>query len=112
MSYLSDIEIAQSAQMAPIQEIAEDMGLSKDDLDLYGNYKAKISAKPDMEKQGKMILVTAINPHTFIVAAPFAVTRPPSKELLEAIKEGENLARDPNAKTYASPKELWDDLGL
>jgi DNA-damage-inducible protein J len=43
---------------------------------------------------------------------PFAVTRPPSKELLEAIKEGENLARDPNAKTYASPKELWDDLGL
>ena len=28
------------------------------------------------------------------------------------IKEGENLARDPNAKTYASPKELWDDLGL
>ena len=43
---------------------------------------------------------------------PFAVTRPPSKELLEAIKEGEELAHDPNAKTYASPQELWDELGI
>ncbi|WP_173384340.1 type II toxin-antitoxin system RelB/DinJ family antitoxin [Fibrobacter succinogenes] len=46
---------------------------------------------------------------------PFAVTRPPSKELLElleAIKEGEQLAHDPNAKTYATPQELWDELGL
>jgi len=40
------------------------------------------------------------------------VTRPPSKELLEAIKEGEQLAHDPNAKTYATPKELWDELGI
>jgi DNA-damage-inducible protein J len=43
---------------------------------------------------------------------PFAVTRPPSKELLEAFKEGEQLAHDPNAKTYATPQELWDELGL
>jgi DNA-damage-inducible protein J len=43
---------------------------------------------------------------------PFAVTRPPSKELLEAIKEGEELAHDPNAKTYATPQELWDELGI
>ena len=43
---------------------------------------------------------------------PFAVTRPPSKELLEAIREGEQLARNPDAKTYASPKELWDELGI
>ena len=43
---------------------------------------------------------------------PFAVTRPPSKELLEAIKEGEQLAHDPNAKTYATPQELWDELGI
>ena len=43
---------------------------------------------------------------------PFAVTRPPSKELLEATKEGEQLAHDPNAKTYATPQELWDELGL
>ena len=64
---LTDIEIAQSAQMAPIQEIAEDLGLSKDDLDLYGNYKAKITLKKlrDLqasEKKGKLILVTAITP--------------------------------------------------
>lgn len=64
---LTDIEIAQSAQMAPIQEIAEDLGLSKDDLDLYGNYKAKITLKKlrelqASEKKGKLILVTAITP--------------------------------------------------
>ena len=43
---------------------------------------------------------------------PFAVTSPPSKELLEAIKEGEQLAHDPNAKTYATPQELWDELSI
>ena len=64
---LTDIEIAQKAQMAPIQEIAEDLGLSKDDLDLYGNYKAKITLKKlrelqASEKKGKLILVTAITP--------------------------------------------------
>ena len=64
---LTDIEIAQNAQMAPIQEIAEDLGLSKDDLDLYGNYKAKITLKKlrelqASEKKGKLILVTAITP--------------------------------------------------
>lgn len=64
---LTDIEIAQNAQLAPIQEIAEDLGLSKDDLDLYGNYKAKITLKKlrelqVSEKKGKLILVTAITP--------------------------------------------------
>lgn len=64
---LTDIEIAQNAQLAPIQEIAEDLGLSKDDLDLYGNYKAKITLKKlrelqASEKKGKLILVTAITP--------------------------------------------------
>ena len=43
---------------------------------------------------------------------PFAVTRPPSKELLEAIKEGEQLAHDPNAKTYATHEELLEELGI
>jgi len=43
---------------------------------------------------------------------PFPVTRPPSKELLEAIKEGEELARDPNAKTYASFDELLEELDI
>ena len=43
---------------------------------------------------------------------PFAVTRPPSKELLAAIDEGEKIAHDPNAKTYSTPQELWDELGI
>ncbi|MGB4590541.1 MAG: formate--tetrahydrofolate ligase [Clostridiaceae bacterium] len=62
----TDIQIAQEASMLPIREIAEFIGLTEDDLDLYGKYKAKISldvlkrneGKPD----GKLILVTAINP--------------------------------------------------
>ena len=36
----------------------------------------------------------------------------PSKELLKAIKEGEELAHDPNAKTYETLQELWDELGI
>lgn len=62
----TDIEIAQSANMLPIKEIAERLGIEEDDLELYGKYKAKISEeyiqsvseRPD----GKLILVTAINP--------------------------------------------------
>ena len=40
---LTDVEIAQSAKMKPIKEIAEKVGLDEDDLELYGKYKAKIS---------------------------------------------------------------------
>ena len=40
---LSDLEIAQKAQMKPITEIAQSLGLSSDDIDLYGKYKAKVS---------------------------------------------------------------------
>ena len=62
----SDIEIAQSAKMEPIVKIAEKMGLSEDDIDLYGKYKAKISLdvlkRNENKKDGKLILVTAINP--------------------------------------------------
>jgi len=62
----SDIEIAQSAKMLPIREVAEKMGLTEDDIDLYGKYKAKISLdvlrKNENKKDGKLILVTAINP--------------------------------------------------
>ena len=39
-------------------------------------------------------------------------TEQPSKELLAAIKEGEKLAHGPNAKTYSTPQELWDELGI
>ncbi|GAB4248937.1 MAG: formate--tetrahydrofolate ligase [Thermoleophilia bacterium] len=64
--YKSDIEIAQEAELKPIVEIAQSIGLSEDDLDLYGKYKAKIhfdvwdrmKDRPD----GKLILCTAITP--------------------------------------------------
>lgn len=62
----SDIEIAQSAKMLPIVKVAEKMGLVEDDIDLYGKYKAKISLdvlkRNQNKKDGKLILVTAINP--------------------------------------------------
>ncbi len=63
---MTDIEIAQSAKMLPIKEVAAKIGISEDDLELYGKYKAKISEdfikKSESEKNGKLILVTAINP--------------------------------------------------
>ena len=62
----SDIEIAQEAQLYPITEVAQLLGITTDDLELYGNYKAKISdtylKKIENNKNGKLILVTAINP--------------------------------------------------
>ena len=62
----TDIEIAQSANMKPICEIAKDLGISADELELYGKYKAKLSDelcdRLEGEKDGKLILVTAINP--------------------------------------------------
>ncbi len=61
----SDIEIAQSAQMLPILEVAKNVGLTEDDLELYGKYKAKLSLdilKKSGKENGKLILVTAINP--------------------------------------------------
>lgn len=62
----SDIEIAQSASMKPILEIAESIGLSEDDIELYGKYKGKVSlqtwARLKDRPSGKLVLVTAINP--------------------------------------------------
>ncbi len=62
--YKSDIEIAQSTQMLPIQEIANKAGIPDDAIIPYGKYKAKIDvdALPKTEKEGKLILVTAITP--------------------------------------------------
>ncbi len=62
----SDIEIAQEAKLLPIREVAAELDIAEDDLELYGKYKAKLSDellerikdRPD----GKLILVTAINP--------------------------------------------------
>ncbi|MBM7614209.1 formate--tetrahydrofolate ligase [Alkaliphilus hydrothermalis] len=64
--YLSDIEIAQQANMLPVADIAKEWGILDDELEMYGKYKAKISLdifnrlqdRPD----GKLVLVTAINP--------------------------------------------------
>lgn len=62
----TDIEIAQAAELLPITEIAEKLGLTYDDLELYGKYKAKISyqtiEKVKENPDGKLILVTSINP--------------------------------------------------
>ena len=62
----SDIEIAQNANIKPITEIAEEFGISADDLELYGKYKAKISfdfiKKVENNPNGKLVLVTAISP--------------------------------------------------
>lgn len=62
----TDIEIAQEAKMEPIVKIAKNIGLTEDDIDLYGKYKCKISLdvlqKNKNKNDGKLILVTAINP--------------------------------------------------
>lgn len=62
----SDIEIAQEAVMLPIQEVAAQLDLTEDDLELYGKYKAKLSddclRRFSDQPDGKLILVTAINP--------------------------------------------------
>ncbi|WP_415279516.1 formate--tetrahydrofolate ligase [Clostridium perfringens] len=62
----NDIEIAQSAKMEPIINIAKKIGLGEDDIELYGKYKCKISLdaikKLENNKDGKLVLVTAINP--------------------------------------------------
>ena len=62
----SDIQIAQEATMLPIKEVAASIGIQEDDLELYGKYKAKISdeliEKSKNNPDGKLILVTAINP--------------------------------------------------
>ncbi|MBB5888589.1 formate--tetrahydrofolate ligase [Lactovum miscens] len=59
----TDIEIAEEAQIEPIVNLSEKLGILSDDIDLYGKYKAKISIKKfDLKKSGKLVLVTAINP--------------------------------------------------
>ena len=63
---LSDIEIAQQAEMQKIREVAAGLSIEEDDLEYYGHYKAKLSEslfqKLEDKPNGKLILVTAINP--------------------------------------------------
>ena len=62
----TDIEIAQSCELKPIKEVVQPLGISEDDLELYGKYKAKLSDEYirsiSERADGKLILVTAINP--------------------------------------------------
>ena len=65
MAYLSDIEIAQSCQMKPITEIAKAAHVDEKYIEQYGKYKAKVDnnvIKAKQAENGKLILVTAINP--------------------------------------------------
>ena len=63
MSVPSDIEIAQKAKLRPIADVAAELGLTPDDLDLYGKYKAKIPIEiASRPPRGKLVIVTAINP--------------------------------------------------
>lgn len=63
---LTDIQIAQQTKMEPIKDVAAKVGLTEDDLEFYGKYKAKISSETierlKDKEDGKLILVTAINP--------------------------------------------------
>lgn len=62
----TDIEIAQSADMKPIVEIAGKLGISEDDMELYGKYKAKLDLKfSKQESNAKLILVSAMSPTAF-----------------------------------------------
>ena len=62
----TDVQIAQEARLRPITEIAEKLGIKKDELEQYGRYKAKINnsvmTRLKDQPDGKLILVTAINP--------------------------------------------------
>lgn len=63
---LTDIEIAQNTDIRPIEEIAKNLGINDDELEFYGKYKAKLNdalfERLKNKKDGKLILVTAINP--------------------------------------------------
>ena len=62
----SDIEIAQEAKLDPVLKVGERLGLTEEELEQYGRYKAKLSeeciARLQDRPDGKLILVTAINP--------------------------------------------------
>ncbi len=67
MTYMpTDIEISQNAHLKPIEDVAAELGISRSDLELYGDYKAKVKLsfieKVRNKTSGKLILVTAINP--------------------------------------------------
>lgn len=62
---MDDLEISKNAKYKDIKEIAHDLGLKDDELEIYPNYKAKIKRKSQIKKDSKLILVTSINPTSF-----------------------------------------------
>lgn len=75
---LSDIEIAQQAEMKPISEIAKAIGIDNSEIEPYGHYKAKLSddliERVKDNKDGKLILVTAVNPTPAGEGKPLSVS--------------------------------------
>ena len=59
---LTDIEIAESAKLDDIREVAKKLNLTENDLELYGKYKAKVCLPKSAKRKAKLVLVTAINP--------------------------------------------------
>ena len=59
---LTDIEIAESAKLKDIREVAKALNLTESELELYGKYKAKVALPKGAKRKAKLILVTAINP--------------------------------------------------
>jgi formate--tetrahydrofolate ligase len=90
MSFPTDIEIAQAAKLRHIRDVAAEVGLGEDDLDLYGKYKAKIPLEISQRPiKGRLVLVTAVNPtpagegkSTVTVGLTQALRRIGSKALL------------------------------
>ena len=59
---MTDIQIARQSKLQHIKEIAAKIGISEENLELYGNFKAKVNSRPNAKQNAKLILVTAINP--------------------------------------------------
>ena len=64
MEQMSDLQIAQAAEMWPVRDVAEAAGIPEEALEYYGRYKAKVNVKalPEGKRAGKVILVTALTP--------------------------------------------------
>lgn len=95
----TDIQIAQEADLMPIVHVAKQLGLSEDDLELYGRYKAKISneylKKKNNTPDGKLVLVTAINP-TPAGEGKTTVTVGLGQALCKAGKKASIVLREPS----------------
>ena len=109
---LSDIEIAQQATLLPVKEVAAQIGITEDELEFYGKYKAKLSdelsARVSANPDGKLILVTAINPtpagegKTTTTAGLGQAMAKIGKKAIIALREPENLLSVPYSASRAA----------